>query len=80
MTYYICATYVHTYKAKCKVTKVNITLFTRSLRSRIELLARRMFRGNVPGRLMNLIFVSGRSGAFLMKIMPHSNAPKKLRS
>lgn len=29
---------------------------------------------------MNLIFVSGRSGAFLMKIMPHSNAPKKLRS
>lgn len=70
----------NTLKEKCKVTKVSITLFTHLLRSRIELVARRMFRANVPGRLMNLIFVSESSGAFLMKIMPHSNAPEKLRS
>lgn len=56
------------------MTKVGMTLFTHSLPSRIELVARQMFRGNVPGRLMNLIFVSGRSGALLMKIMLHSNA------
>lgn len=36
--------HINTYKAKCKVTKVNITLFTRSLRTRIELVASRMFR------------------------------------
>lgn len=46
------------------------TLVTKS--NRIVRLS--LFRTNVLRRLMNLIFVSGGNGAFLMKIMPHSNA------